>query len=171
MRAPVHSAPSFLTVGASYIILTTVQTLYSYFIEGKTIFVGKRKTFSNRVCGMAISLTRRLTTLSREFPNELILAPQQYQRPPKKLKPQHPRPTHPSITSPFTMFVQRTGAKLCWPGVGCVVPFPSAHGSTQKAFWTRRRLSGGSGSRSSRPWMENSHSVVRGLDGSDFFCS
>jgi Microsomal signal peptidase 25 kDa subunit (SPC25) len=33
----------------SYIILSVLQTLYAYFIEGDVIFVGKRKTFSKRV--------------------------------------------------------------------------------------------------------------------------
>jgi len=33
-----------------YMVLTTLQTLYAYFIEGNTIFVGKRKTLSKRVC-------------------------------------------------------------------------------------------------------------------------
>ncbi len=32
-----------------YIILSLVQTLYAYFVEGDTVFVGKRKTFSKRV--------------------------------------------------------------------------------------------------------------------------
>ncbi|KAI9441714.1 microsomal signal peptidase 25 kDa subunit-domain-containing protein [Lactarius indigo] len=32
-----------------YIILTLLQTLYAYFVEGDIIFVGKRKTFDKRV--------------------------------------------------------------------------------------------------------------------------
>ncbi|KAF9010097.1 microsomal signal peptidase 25 kDa subunit-domain-containing protein [Cyathus striatus] len=32
-----------------YILLTFLQTLYAYFIEGEVVFVGKRKTFSKRV--------------------------------------------------------------------------------------------------------------------------
>jgi len=32
-----------------YILLTTLQTLYAYFIEGDIVFVGKRKTFDKRV--------------------------------------------------------------------------------------------------------------------------
>ncbi len=32
-----------------YIVLTLSQALYAYFIEGDTIFVGKRKTFDKRV--------------------------------------------------------------------------------------------------------------------------
>ena len=32
-----------------YILLTAIQTLYAYFVEGDIIFVGKRKTFSKRV--------------------------------------------------------------------------------------------------------------------------
>lgn len=34
---------------ARYIVLTTLQALYSYFIEGDIVFVGKRKTFDKRV--------------------------------------------------------------------------------------------------------------------------
>jgi signal peptidase complex subunit 2 len=30
-------------------LLTFTQTLYSYFVEGNVVFVGKRKTFSKRV--------------------------------------------------------------------------------------------------------------------------
>ena len=33
----------------SYLLLTALQTLYAYFVEGDTIFVGRRKTFSKRV--------------------------------------------------------------------------------------------------------------------------
>ncbi len=32
-----------------YVFLTLAQTLYSYFIEGDIVFVGKRKTFDKRV--------------------------------------------------------------------------------------------------------------------------
>ena len=32
-----------------YMVLTALSTLYAYFIEGETVFVGKRKTFSKRV--------------------------------------------------------------------------------------------------------------------------
>ncbi|KAF8645532.1 hypothetical protein AX16_007757 [Volvariella volvacea WC 439] len=45
-----------------YIILTTLQTLYAYFIEGETIFVGKRKTFSKRI------ITERITISSSTLP-------------------------------------------------------------------------------------------------------
>ena len=39
-----------------YMLLTTVQTLYGYFVEKDTVFVGKRKTFSKRVCSVSGSL-------------------------------------------------------------------------------------------------------------------
>ncbi|EGO03903.1 hypothetical protein SERLA73DRAFT_175592 [Serpula lacrymans var. lacrymans S7.3] len=45
-----------------YIILTTLQVLYSYFVEGDIIFVGKRKTFSKRI------VTERITISSRTEP-------------------------------------------------------------------------------------------------------
>lgn len=32
-----------------YFALTTAQTLYAYFVEGSTVFVGKRKTLDKRV--------------------------------------------------------------------------------------------------------------------------
>jgi signal peptidase complex subunit 2 len=32
-----------------YVVLTTLQTLYTYFVQKDTVFVGKRKTFSKRV--------------------------------------------------------------------------------------------------------------------------
>jgi len=41
-----------------YVILTALQTLYSYFVEGNIIFVGKRKTFSKRI------ITERITVSS-----------------------------------------------------------------------------------------------------------
>ncbi|TFK32326.1 microsomal signal peptidase 25 kDa subunit-domain-containing protein [Crucibulum laeve] len=47
---------------ALYIFLTLVQTLYAYFIEGETVFVGKRKTFSKRI------ITERITLSSRTLP-------------------------------------------------------------------------------------------------------
>lgn len=40
-----------------YIILTVIQTLYAFFIEGNTIFVGKRKSFSKRIITERIQLT------------------------------------------------------------------------------------------------------------------
>ncbi|KAG3230035.1 hypothetical protein P692DRAFT_20718221 [Suillus brevipes Sb2] len=46
----------------SYLVLTSLQTLYSYFVEGDTIFVGRRKTFSKRI------ITERITISSRTLP-------------------------------------------------------------------------------------------------------
>ncbi|KAF9477964.1 hypothetical protein BDN70DRAFT_880576 [Pholiota conissans] len=39
-----------------YIFLTVLQTLYAYFIEANTIFVGKRKTLSKRIINERIHL-------------------------------------------------------------------------------------------------------------------
>jgi len=41
----------------AYILLTVVQTLYSYFFEGNTVFVGKRKTLSKRIISERIHIT------------------------------------------------------------------------------------------------------------------
>ncbi|KAF5329953.1 hypothetical protein D9611_010487 [Ephemerocybe angulata] len=47
-----------VTVGLIlYIILTVLSTLYAYFVEGDTIFVGKRKTFSKRIITERITLS------------------------------------------------------------------------------------------------------------------
>ncbi|GBE88723.1 hypothetical protein SCP_1401280 [Sparassis crispa] len=40
-----------------YMILTSLQTLYAYFIEGDIVFVGKRKTFDKRIVTERITLT------------------------------------------------------------------------------------------------------------------
>ncbi|KIM70680.1 hypothetical protein SCLCIDRAFT_1206816 [Scleroderma citrinum Foug A] len=45
-----------------YVVLTTLQTLYAYFVEGHVIFVGRRKTFSKRI------ITERITISSRTIP-------------------------------------------------------------------------------------------------------
>ncbi|KAG6854499.1 hypothetical protein C0991_006101 [Blastosporella zonata] len=46
----------------TYIFLTTIQSLYAYFIEGQVVFVGKRKTFSKRI------ITERITLSSTTEP-------------------------------------------------------------------------------------------------------
>ncbi|KAF8221000.1 hypothetical protein L208DRAFT_1415809 [Tricholoma matsutake] len=40
-----------------YIVLTSLQTLYAYFIEDNIVFVGKRKTFSKRIITERITLS------------------------------------------------------------------------------------------------------------------
>jgi len=45
-----------------YFVLTTIQTLYAYFIEGDTVFMGKRKTFSKRI------ITERITISGKTQP-------------------------------------------------------------------------------------------------------
>ncbi|KAF8814993.1 hypothetical protein BYT27DRAFT_7201944 [Phlegmacium glaucopus] len=52
-----EQSKSLVSIGiVVYIILTLAQTLYAYFIEGSTIFVGKRKTFSKRIITERIQL-------------------------------------------------------------------------------------------------------------------
>ncbi|KAF8438153.1 microsomal signal peptidase 25 kDa subunit-domain-containing protein [Boletus edulis BED1] len=45
-----------------YVILTSLQALYAYFVEGDIVFVGRRKTFSKRI------VTERVTISSRTVP-------------------------------------------------------------------------------------------------------
>lgn len=37
------------SLGGRYFVLTLLQTAYAYWVEGKTIFIGKRRTLANRV--------------------------------------------------------------------------------------------------------------------------
>jgi len=48
--------------GFRYLILTTAQTAYIYFIEGQTIFIGKRKTYAKRVETEHIRVESRTVT-------------------------------------------------------------------------------------------------------------
>jgi signal peptidase complex subunit 2 len=52
-----------------YVLLTSMQTLYAYFIEGNVVFVGKRKTLSKRI------ITERITLSSSTTPASKIKAP------------------------------------------------------------------------------------------------
>ncbi|KAJ6595546.1 microsomal signal peptidase 25 kDa subunit-domain-containing protein [Mycena vulgaris] len=45
-----------------YMFLTFAQSLYSYFVEGDVVFVGKRKTFSKRI------ITERISIASHTIP-------------------------------------------------------------------------------------------------------
>jgi len=46
-----------------YVVLSLVQTLYAYFVEGDTVFLGKRKTFNKRI------VTERITISTRSIPH------------------------------------------------------------------------------------------------------
>jgi len=52
-----------------YLLLTTLQTLYAYFIEGDIVFVGKRKTFDKRI------VTERITVTSTTKPSTPVTPP------------------------------------------------------------------------------------------------
>ena len=47
-----------------YLLLSGVQTLYAYFVEGETIYMGKRKTLSKRI------ETERIIVSSRTIPSQ-----------------------------------------------------------------------------------------------------
>ncbi|KAI0000849.1 microsomal signal peptidase 25 kDa subunit-domain-containing protein [Russula vinacea] len=51
-----------------YIVLSLSQALYAYFIEGDTIFVGKRKTFDKRIVTERITLNTRTKPSTPENP-------------------------------------------------------------------------------------------------------
>ncbi|KAF8306711.1 hypothetical protein DL93DRAFT_2065327 [Clavulina sp. PMI_390] len=56
-------AKPLVTVGVVlYFLLTTIQTLYAYYVEGKTIFVGKRKTLVNRIESERIEISSETLT-------------------------------------------------------------------------------------------------------------
>ncbi|KDQ58473.1 hypothetical protein JAAARDRAFT_34280 [Jaapia argillacea MUCL 33604] len=47
-----------------YVLLTALQALYAYFVEGDVVFVGKRKTFEKRI------VTERITLSSHTTPSK-----------------------------------------------------------------------------------------------------
>lgn len=53
----------------SYVVLTTLSTLYSFFIEKDTVYVGKRKLLEKRI------ETERITVASRTIPSEPSIPP------------------------------------------------------------------------------------------------
>lgn len=62
LRSVMHLPRVHRNILPSYVVLTTLQTLYAYFVEGHVIFVGRRKTFSKRI------ITERITISSRTIP-------------------------------------------------------------------------------------------------------
>ncbi|GLB42394.1 putative microsomal signal peptidase 25 kDa subunit (SPC25) [Lyophyllum shimeji] len=57
-----------------YIALTTVQTLYAYFVEGDIVFVGKRKTFSKRIITERITISSTTKPVKKSNPPEYCLS-------------------------------------------------------------------------------------------------
>ncbi|ESK88545.1 signal peptidase complex component [Moniliophthora roreri MCA 2997] len=51
-----------------YILLTSIQTLYAYFVEGDIVYVGKRKTFSRRIVSERINLSSHTQSVNRSKP-------------------------------------------------------------------------------------------------------
>lgn len=50
----------------AYIVLSTLQTLYAYFVEGPVVFVGKRKTFSKRIVSERITISSAIKPVQGE---------------------------------------------------------------------------------------------------------
>lgn len=64
-----------VTIGlVLYMVLTALSTLYAYFIEGETVFVGKRKTFSKRIITERISLSSHTEPVAGSKPPAYQLA-------------------------------------------------------------------------------------------------
>ncbi|KAI0631318.1 microsomal signal peptidase 25 kDa subunit-domain-containing protein [Trametes polyzona] len=61
-RVPFEQSKPAVWVGVIvYVVLTVLQTLYAYFVEGDIVFVGKRKTFDKRIVTERITITSRTT--------------------------------------------------------------------------------------------------------------
>ncbi|KXN91572.1 Signal peptidase complex subunit 2 [Leucoagaricus sp. SymC.cos] len=58
-----------------YFALTSIQTLYAYFVEGDTVFVGRRKTFSKRIITERITLSSKTQPASKTKPSSSSSAP------------------------------------------------------------------------------------------------
>jgi len=70
-KADFAKSKPLVTLGvALYFILTALQTLYIYFVEGNTVFVGKRKTIDRRIS------TERLEVASKTAPSTPTTPPQ-----------------------------------------------------------------------------------------------
>jgi len=64
-----------VTIGlVVYMVLTTLQTLYAYFVEGNTIFAGKRKTLSKRIITEMIEL-ESATIPPSKYPSKEVPSP------------------------------------------------------------------------------------------------
>ncbi|KAF9443947.1 histone-fold-containing protein [Macrolepiota fuliginosa MF-IS2] len=61
-----------------YVVLTTIQTLYAYFIEGDTVFMGKRKTFSKRIITERISLSSKTQPATKPTKTKSTSTPPAY---------------------------------------------------------------------------------------------
>ncbi|OSD05193.1 hypothetical protein PYCCODRAFT_1432946 [Trametes coccinea BRFM310] len=69
-----QSKPAVWAGVIAYVVLTIAQTLYSYFIEGDIVFVGKRKTFDKRIVTERITITSRPTPSTPQTPPGYALA-------------------------------------------------------------------------------------------------
>ncbi|KIY53276.1 hypothetical protein FISHEDRAFT_33537 [Fistulina hepatica ATCC 64428] len=57
-----------------YSILTILQTLYAYFVEGHIVYMGKRKTFSKRIVTERIKLSAETQPSSKTTPPAYVLS-------------------------------------------------------------------------------------------------
>jgi len=57
-----------------YFVLTALQTLYAYFIEGDTVFVGKRKTFSKRIITERLTVSSQTIAAQKHIPPAYLLS-------------------------------------------------------------------------------------------------
>jgi len=57
-----------------YFLLTALQTLYAYFVEGDTVFVGKRKTFSKRIITERLTLSSHTEPVNKHTPPAYVLS-------------------------------------------------------------------------------------------------
>ncbi|EIW54954.1 uncharacterized protein TRAVEDRAFT_172586 [Trametes versicolor FP-101664 SS1] len=68
-RVPFEQGKPVVWAGViAYVILTVIQTLYAYFVEGDIVFVGKRKTFDKRIVTERITITSKTTPSTPQTP-------------------------------------------------------------------------------------------------------
>jgi len=142
-----------------YIILTALQTLYAYFIEGNTVFVGKRKTFSKRVCSPFRFLFDSFSVIIfRLYQNAFTLNLWQYQPQnlPSSKKPYAPR-MHLHTNLQLRTCVRRMAANLFSRKDGQRLQRHTVRFSMRRELWIRRHLSAGPENWSNHPWMVNWH--------------
>ncbi|KAG6818380.1 hypothetical protein H0H93_005453 [Arthromyces matolae] len=74
-KVPFGESKPLVWIGLiTYVVLTAVQSLYAFFIEGNVIFVGRRKTFSKRIITERITISSKTERVKNSKPPSYSLS-------------------------------------------------------------------------------------------------
>jgi hypothetical protein len=135
-----------------YVALSSAQTLYAYFIEGSTVFVGKRKTLDKRVSSCSCHVPSHRLSLHRLSQNASS----------SNLAPTHPQPPRPAAHARHMPSTPRSSGphpaeKLFSARTSTLPRLLTPTSSTLMAFWTKKALRLGSTSLSRRQVQRHEH--------------